>query len=116
MRYRSETTKEPTDFIYIMSNIERTTLYIGVTRNLRTRVEEHRKHIHPNSFTTRYNCLHLVYYEYFDFLSEAVAREKQLKNWKRAWKEDLIKKKNPKMIDLYENLVKGTLGTDDLYF
>ena len=116
MRYRSETTKEPIGFVYIMSNMNRSTLYIGVTRNLKARVAEHRASENLNSFTSKYNCVHLIYYEYYDFLSEAIAREKQLKNWKRPWKDELIAKQNPELKDLYADLISGELGSDNLYF
>ena len=115
-RYRSHTTKEPIGFIYIMTNISRTTLYIGVTRNLNIRVNEHRESKNPDSFTSKYNCVHFIYYEYYNFLTEAIAREKQLKNWKRAWKDELIAKQNPKLKDLYADLISGELGSDDLYY
>ena len=116
MRYRSSTTKEPVGFVYVMSNHSRSTLYIGVTRNWRVRVEEHKKGINPKSFTSQYNCVYLVYYEFYEFLSEAIAREKQIKKWKREWKDELVLKQNSNFRDLYFDLESGELGSDDLYF
>lgn len=115
-RYRTHKTKEPTGFIYIMSNYSRSTLYIGVTSNLLKRVEEHQKGKSKDSFTDKYNCVYLIYYGFYDFISEAIKREKQLKNWKRVWKDELIVKLNPKWRDLYPDLRDGKLGGDDLYF
>ena len=115
-RYRSETTKEPIGFLYIMSNERRNVIYIGVTRNLVRRVKEHKERVNTQSFSARYNCVDLVYYEYYDFLSSAIAREKQLKNWNRKWKDELIEKLNPELRDLYQGLQTGKLGNDDLYF
>ena len=115
-RYRSQTTKEPIGFVYIMSNISRSVLYIGVTRNLRRRVEEHRTSKNLDSFTSKYNCVHLIYYEYYDFLTEAIAREKKLKSWKRTWKDKLIAKQNPELKDLYADLISGELGSDEMYY
>ena len=54
-------------------------------------------------FTSKYNCHDLVYYEEYNDIRNAIAREKQLKNWKRIWKEDLIKKMNPEMRDISED-------------
>jgi putative endonuclease len=115
-RYRSQKTKEPIGFVYFMSNKKRNVIYIGVTRNLRKRVKEHKERINSQSFAARYNCIDLIYYEYYDFLSAAIAREKQLKNWNRKWKDELIEQQNPKLRDLYEDLQTGKLGSDDLYF
>ncbi|MGB1041502.1 MAG: GIY-YIG nuclease family protein [Flavobacteriales bacterium] len=71
-------------WVYIMSNRHRNVLYIGVTSNLYKRVWEHKNHVYKGSFTSRYNCDFLVYYEYYDNMIEAISREKQLKNWRRA--------------------------------
>ncbi|WP_422662146.1 GIY-YIG nuclease family protein [Pedobacter sp. UBA5917] len=58
----------------------------------------------PNSFTAKYNCNKLVYYEQFDSIEEAIAKEKQLKNWKRAWKINLINESNPNWEDLFDTI------------
>jgi putative endonuclease len=88
-------------YVYIMSNKYRTTLYIGVTADLQMRVEQHRAG-EGSAFTAKYNCHHLVYFEEYSDIRTAIVREKQLKNWPRIWKEDLIKKTNPDMKDLRE--------------
>jgi putative endonuclease len=86
-------------YIYIMSNKLRTTLYIGVTSNLINRVNQH-KNNNGSSFTTKYKCHDLIYYECFELIESAIEREKQLKKWNRVWKEDLIKLFNPQLKDL----------------
>ncbi len=86
-------------FTYIMSNINHTVLYIGVTNNIERRVFEHKTAI-GSKFATRYNCVELVHLEHFASIADAIAREKQLKNWKSDWKWELIKKDNPKLKDL----------------
>ena len=90
-------------YIYIMSNKNRTVLYIGVTSTLYWRVLQH-KEGSGSTFTKKYNCFDLVYYEMFFSIEEAISREKQLKKWKRAWKDELIKKLNPKLEDLTEKV------------
>ncbi len=86
-------------YIYIMSNKNRTTLYIGVSSDLNRRMVEHSEGVGAK-FTKRYNLIDLLYYEEFDDIGEAIAREKQLKNWKRDWKMNLIKSLNPELKDL----------------
>lgn len=75
------------------------TLYIGVTNNLERRVLEHKRKLN-DGFTTKYACTRLLYYERFDFIDEAIKREKQLKRWRREKKELLIASMNPEWIDL----------------
>ncbi|MCH5687051.1 GIY-YIG nuclease family protein [Niabella sp. W65] len=82
-------------FIYILTNKRLNVLYTGVTANLRNRVWEHEHHLVPGSFTDRYNVCFLIYYEWFDNIETAIAREKQIKNWRREKKESLISAKNP---------------------
>lgn len=81
-------------FIYILTNKYRTTFYIGVTANLSKRVIEHHNGV-ASTFTKKYQVLDLVYYEEFSNIEQAILREKQLKNWHKAWKINLIKKTNP---------------------
>ena len=90
--------------IYIMANNLHTVLYIGVTSNLYSRVNEHKEKFYPDSFTAKYNCNKLVYYESFSRIEEAIAREKTLKKWKREWKENMIIKMNPSWQDLFDTL------------
>ncbi len=88
-------------FVYILTNQRRTVLYIGVTSDLVTRMKDH--HIGRGSeFCRRYQVKILVYYELFLDIRSAIRREKQLKKWKREWKIELIKKRNPEMKDLLQ--------------
>ena len=82
-----------------MSNKNLTTFYIGVTNDLERRVREH-KSGDGSEFTSKYNLTLLVYYEVISDIRTAIRREKQLKNWQRQWKLELIKELNPQMVDL----------------
>lgn len=86
-------------FVYFMSNASNSTLYVGVTNNLIRRVAEHKGMATPG-FTAKYRCTKLVYFESSDYMLGAIEREKQLKNWKREWKDELITKTNPDWRDL----------------
>ncbi len=90
-------------YVYFMSNQHNNVLYIGVTSDLIRRVAEHKAKIHQG-FTNKYNCDKLVYYELSDSITDAICREKQLKNWKRQWKNNLINGVNPKWKDLSEEI------------
>jgi putative endonuclease len=90
-------------YVYFISNKTRTVLYIGVTSNLYARIYEH-KAGHGSVFTKKYHCTDLLYYEFHSSIEGAIQREKQLKKWKRSWKEDLIKANNPKLKDLYNTI------------
>ncbi|MCK5906841.1 MAG: GIY-YIG nuclease family protein [Flavobacteriales bacterium] len=81
-------------FIYILTNDNKTTLYIGVTSNLRKRLFEHKNGI-GSKFTKEYNITNLIYFETFNNITLAIEREKQLKNWNRTKKNKLIEKFNP---------------------
>jgi putative endonuclease len=87
--------------VYIMTNVFNTVLYIGVTSNLFSRVDEHKTKAYPKSFTAKYNCNKLVYYKMYSTIDEAIGMEKRLKKWNRAWKIQLINKNNPLWLDLY---------------
>ena len=91
--------------VYILTNQRNTVLYTGVTGNLPKRLWEHRNRADPQSFTARYNVHKLVYYETGGDIRAAIAREKQIKNWKRAWKIALIESTNPEWKDLSERWV-----------
>jgi len=82
-----------TYYVYIVSNYKRTTFYIGVTNDLQKRILAHKNKI-IKGFTYKYNLTDLVYYEEFNLIEEAIKREKNLKNWKREWKINLIKSIN----------------------
>ena len=85
--------------VYIMTNYSETSLYIGITSNLPKRVWEHKNKV-VEGFTEKYNVNKRVYYETTDSIESAIKREKQLKNWHREWKINLIKEKNPEFKDL----------------
>ena len=89
-----------TGFIYIVTNKYNNTYYIGVTSNLPKRIVEHIEKRYENSFTARYNLNKLVYYEQYQMIGDAIAREKQLKAGSRAKKVALIEKLNPNWLDL----------------
>ena len=86
-----------------MANKPNGVIYIGATDNIDERVKEHQLKIYPKSFTSRYNCNMLVYFEEFEDGVEAVQREKRFKKWKRGWKVELIEEMNPKWSDLSLN-------------
>lgn len=83
-----------TYYVYILTNKNKTTLYIGVTNNLQKRHQEHCTGQHKG-FSKKYNCHHLVYYEEFSDINRAISREKEIKNWRREKKNSLIETKNP---------------------
>lgn len=91
-------------YIYILTNKNNTVLYVGVTSNLMERMEEHRTKKYSGSFSARYNLHKLVYWESFASITEAIAREKQLKAGSRQKKIDLINRLNPEWNDLYDPL------------
>lgn len=90
-------------FVYIMSNHNRSTLYIGVTADLKKRICEHRDG-QGSIFTSKYRCHYLMYYEQHPTIEAAILRETQMKRWDRQWKEELIKKVNPELKDLFDEL------------
>ncbi len=85
-----------------MTNKNNTTLYTGVTSDLKVRVYQHKNNLFPESFTATYKLHKLVYYESFNNIEEAIAREKQIKGGSRKKKEALINGFNPEWNDLYE--------------
>ena len=86
-------------YVYLMSSF-RQTLYVGVTNDLHRRVHQHKTKAYPDSFTARYNINRLVYYEVFNNINDALAREKQIKSWRRSRKVALIEAENPRWKDL----------------
>lgn len=86
-------------WVYMMSNKTRKVLYIGVTNDLQRRVTEH-KNGEISGFTRRYRCHALVYFEEYQNIKDAIAREKELKGWLRSKKESLITTINPNLEDL----------------
>jgi putative endonuclease len=85
-------------YVYILASRSRD-LYVGMTNNIVARVSQHRE-LRPNTYTARYNITRLVYYERFDYVRNAIAREKELKDWNRQRKITLIEQANPTWEDL----------------
>lgn len=90
-------------YVYILGN-QKPVLYVGVTSNLIQRIHKHRSGS-GSRFTGKYKTYKLLYYEVFESMLEAIKREKQLKNWHRDWKINLIKSKNPEFKDLYDEIL-----------
>jgi putative endonuclease len=90
--------------VYIMTNINNSVLYTGVTSDIKDRINQHKTKKHSNSFSSRYNTCKLVYYECFESIVEAINREKQIKGGSRKKKVDLINTMNPAWEDLSETL------------
>lgn len=90
-------------YIYILTNSRNTSLYIGVTSELKKRTWEHKQHL-VKGFTSKYGINKLIYHEVFKDINLAIAREKQLKGGSRAQKIKLIEKTNLEWKDLYETL------------
>ena len=87
-------------FVYIICSDKNGTLYTGMTSNLNRRMYEH-FHGLISGFTAKYGIFKLVYYEQFDYVNDAIQREKQIKNWNRAWKIRLIESVNPTWKNFY---------------
>ena len=90
-------------WVYILASKKHGTLYIGVTANLHERIWAHKQKAVPG-FTAQYGVDRLVHHTHFDRIEDAIAEEKRLKNWKRAWKIELIERENPDWRDLFEEL------------
>ncbi|MCG8372003.1 MAG: GIY-YIG nuclease family protein [Balneolales bacterium] len=90
-------------YIYFLTNFKRTVLYIGVTSCLTSRVWQH-KGGEGSEFTSKYKLTILVYAEEYNSISDAIAREKQLKNWHKEGKWNLVKQHNPKLEDWFLTL------------
>ena len=91
--------------VYILANLNRSVLYVGVTSDLLKRIPEHREWLNPRSFTSRYRVDRLVHFEPFQDIVAAIEREKQLKSWTRAKKIALIEKSNREWRDLWPEIV-----------
>ena len=89
--------------VYILASQRNGTLYTGVTSDLQGRVWEHKQGL-GSTFTHKYRVKTLVWFERHEVMETAITREKRLKNWKRAWKIDLIESVNPHWRDLYDSL------------
>ena len=91
-------------YVYILTNKNNTTLYVGVTSNLKQRITQHKEKHDKKSFTARYNLDKLVYHEAHQMIGDAIGKEKQLKAGSRAKKIALIENMNPEWEDLFNEL------------
>jgi putative endonuclease len=87
-------------YVYILTDKRNAKLYVGVTNNLERRTREHAQY-DKSHFASRYGINKLVYYEEFQYINDAIRREKKLKKWKRIWKIDLVTSLNPTWKELY---------------
>lgn len=92
-----------TFYVYILTNQRKTVLYTGVTNNLHKRLFQHSTKQNTNSFTARYNVEFLVYYEKYGWIQQAIEREKEIKDWSRHKKLELIRAVNPNL-DFWNSL------------
>lgn len=99
-------------FVYMLASRRNGTLYIGVTNALMRRTFEHMNDL-MDGFTKKYGVHRLVWFENYDNIDVAIAREKQLKGWNRAWKIKLIEKSNPGWNDLYRRMILGSQQVSD---
>ncbi len=100
-------------YVYILASGFNGTLYVGVTNNLERRIYEHKNNL-VKGFSKKYHVHILVYYEQTLSIEAAIAREKQLKNWRRNWKTDLINDTNPTWRDLAMNLDDLSLDSESI--
>ncbi|MEX2346234.1 MAG: GIY-YIG nuclease family protein [Balneolaceae bacterium] len=90
-------------YVYIITNKNNTVFYTGVTSNLTERIYQHKTGI-GSFFTSKYNLRKLVWFDEYPGIRDAIEREKQIKNWRKSWKINLIKELNPTMRDLYDEI------------
>lgn len=93
-------------YVYILASATNAVIYVGVTNNLTHRVYEHKQQMDQRCFTARYRVDRLVYYEPHDSIEAAINREKQIKDWNRKRKNELVASMNPKWLDLYDEILK----------
>ncbi|MFA5518553.1 MAG: GIY-YIG nuclease family protein [Spirochaetota bacterium] len=91
-------------YVYMMANKYNTVLYIGVTNNLLRRVYEHKNKL-IEGFSSKYNCSKLVWFIETQSIESAILKEKQMKKWKRKFKDNVINEMNPEWVDLYKTIV-----------
>ncbi len=94
----------PSAYVYILTNTRKTTLYVGITNDLLTRLWEHRTKRNPKCFTAKYNLSLLIYYETHELITDAIKREKYMKGKSRKWKVDLINAINPEWKNLTDEV------------
>jgi putative endonuclease len=92
-------------YVYLTASKKHGTLYLGVTNDLVRRIYEHKDKLVPG-FTAQYDVVRLVWYEVYDDPATAIAREKELKKWRRDWKVALIEEENPDWLDLYTSIIR----------
>jgi putative endonuclease len=92
-------------YVYLTASQKHGTLYLGVTNNLIRRIFEHKSKLAPG-FTAQYNVVRLVWYEIYEDPTNAIAREKDIKKWRRDWKIRLIEEENPGWLDLYASIIR----------
>jgi len=90
-------------YLYVLASKKNGVLYVGITNDLIKRIYQHKNNL-LEGFTKKYFVHSLVYYERYDNIDKAISREKQMKEWKRKWKVELIEKMNPGWDDLYQTL------------
>ena len=98
--------KHMTYYVYMLTNKFKNVLYTGVTKDLIRRVYEHKEHLDKNSFTARYKTTQLVYFESTRDIRVAIEREKQIKSWNRARKNQLVESMNPSWEDLFPSIIE----------
>ncbi len=89
-------------YVYILSNFKRTSLYVGMTNDIERRMLEHKAGF-GSVHSARYNLKYLMHFEECPSIGEAIIREKNLKNWHKDWKWNLVKENNPELKDLAED-------------
>ena len=94
-------------YVYILTNWKKNVLYVGVTNDISRRLNEHILGTIPG-FTQKYNCKDLIYYEQFDYINNAIGREKEIKGWRRDKKNQLINNYNPEWKSLNNRFVRST--------
>ena len=92
-------------YVYILASGRNGTLYIGVTKDLKRRVWQHKNNL-VKGFTEKYGVHNLVYFEQHQDIEEAILKEKQMKKWNRNWKIKQINKMNPNWDDLYSKVIE----------
>ncbi len=90
--------------VYMMASINNRVLYTGVTSDLYNRVQQHKQKVYPESFTAKYNCIKLVYFEPYSTIEEAIDQEKRIKGGSRLSKDKLVSEKNTQWRDLWEDI------------
>jgi putative endonuclease len=98
-------------YVYILASQRNGTLYTGITRDLHRRVWEHQNDVFEG-FTKKYGVHRLVWFEFYENVAAAIAREKRIKKWNRAWKITLIEKDNPNWSDLFWKLTHPSKRSD----